>query len=112
MAAKHTPTPWEVGLEDALSGVPFIEINADSENYREICQVSCTLVGGSSWQLTDEDRANAVFLVRAANAHAELVAALEGVLPLAEAYADGKTGSHPDHEWIEVARAALAKAEA
>lgn len=34
--------------------------------------------------------------------------ALRLVLPLAEAWADGKSRSHPDHECIDAARAALA----
>jgi hypothetical protein len=34
--------------------------------------------------------------------------ALRLVLPLAEAWADGKSRGHPDHECIDAARAALA----
>ncbi len=40
----------------------------------------------------------------------ELLEALELVLPLAAEWADGKGSSHPDHEAIAVARAAIAKA--
>lgn len=41
----------------------------------------------------------------------ELLNALKGVLPLAQNWADGKGSSHPDHEWIAEALAAIAKAD-
>lgn len=98
MTAKHTPTPW------ARNKSPSDTLRIFSGHY-QIGEVR-------NCNGCPQNEANADFIVRAVNAHSDLVAALEGVLPLAEAYADGKTGSHPDHEWIEVARAALAKAEA
>lgn len=112
MAAKHTPTPWAV--EDPL-GPEILSIVAGGPqvyDWVHIAQISASGVRDEGDAPISQAKANAALIVRAVNVHTELVAALEGVLPLAEAYADGKTRSHPDHEWIEVARAALAKAEA
>lgn len=104
MTTKHTPTPWRT----------------NSKNARRIFErkglivANCVLpdFGNASGKTSETAAANAAFIVRACNAHSDLVAALESVLPLADAWADGKAGSHPDHELIEVARALLAQLDA
>ena len=75
METKHTPTPWK-----AEKGRTVMHVTGQ---HFVVCQISTTGYRGD----TPEDKrmyaeraeANAAFIVRAVNAHDELVAALEDV---------------------------------
>lgn len=87
MTTQHTPTPWHVESD--------IEIWCDTGGFVAMTMTAEQAVG------TAEDYANAAFIVRAVNAHAALVEALEAVISVA----DRKTVE------FDLARAALAKAK-
>lgn len=110
-STQHTPTPWEI--HNRPNGSLWITNNGRTVYDSEAPDV---------WPLSP---ANAAFIIRAVNAHDELVAALSGLLEQAtgptEVYGDGigkdgtKTGlSHWEFnqlrdERIAKARAVLAK---
>lgn len=89
---KHTSTPWDLSCH-THDGQQLIEIGTATTTIAIITE------GEESWI---EDRANAAFIVRACNAHDELVEALE-------------RATNPDHELDYddvqfILREALAKA--
>jgi hypothetical protein len=96
---KHTPTPWAAVEAEGI----WIERagRADDDN------VICDLVGRvydrkkQTNLLTDEDRANAAFIVRAVNAHDAMLAALKKANTCA---------SIPDYVQVLI-RSAIAKAD-
>ena len=67
MTAKHSPPPWRVGRNLADYCV------FSGENFIADCDTS------SDGEGTETDRANAAFIVRAANSHHALVEALQWV---------------------------------
>lgn len=77
--AEHTPTPW-VLLDDA-----FAKIGEPNDD------VGCTVIADCEGNVRDLSHetmiANAAFIVRAVNAHEELVKALEESLKLQSHYA-------------------------
>lgn len=84
MKTEHTPTPW---IQSACT-VHQADNWKDGENLggKEIAHVYDIL---SDDLPTDENEANAAFIVRAVNSHAALVEAVEGLLPwIAKAQAD------------------------
>ncbi len=87
MTQKHTPTPWEVSYYDYDNNGPIYCI----ENVTR----STT---------PEEHKANAEFIVRACNAHDDLVEALKYSRKFIP-------HNHPDKPWEEI-DAALAKAGA
>jgi len=89
MEAKHTPTPWHVGGRDGR-----IFYAADGYAVSD-----ATVFHGRH---EGEHTANAEFIVRACNAHDDLVKALQGVIRVA----DRSTAE------FDAARDALAKAGA
>lgn len=101
MAEKHTPTPWKYGHvgTDALwigpdyNRTPVAHVDHDMEYAR------------------DNSRANAAFIVRAANSHDKFVEALRDVVTFAHFY-HGKMEDTIGDEALdalgETARAALA----
>lgn len=108
--AQHTPTPW------FLSG-SGIRIRDKSPEGNDIAWAEPNFAGG----FDDVSRANAAFIVRACNAHEELVAALElQDKATTTLVADGEKGvyqmvisfssMHRLHEAYEKRTAALAKA--
>ena len=73
MSAEHTPTPWSVfeagkryGI-DADMGVSIVLFQANDERHGD----------GVLGRTKDEAHANAEFIVRAVNAHDDLVAAVK-----------------------------------
>jgi len=94
MKTKHTPTPWHLSIdEDTNEVIPDI---FDGESEDAIHIAHCLSEAGNPTE-------NAKFIVRAVNAHDELVAALEGLLDCTE--------SRPTNYNERVAaKAALAKA--
>ena len=85
METKHTPTPWK-----AEKGRTVMHVTGQ---HFGVCQISTTGYRGD----TPEDKrmyaeraeANAAFIVRAVNAHDELVAALEDVRAYAADFTHG-----------------------
>jgi hypothetical protein len=91
---KHTPLPWRFG--DNVGKRPTWEY-VEGQDGQAIC-----LIGQTS-----DGEANAAFIVRACNAHEDLVAALSELVELLEDnQPDWYLKKHFNH-----ARAALAKAE-
>lgn len=91
---SHTPTPWRTYAGRA------IVFDADG-NYVAYC-------GQSHFIETEEQKANAEFIVRACNSHDELVAALEDLSGLCERAWDGIVIGKPIRN---TAKRVLAKAK-
>lgn len=95
MTTQHTPTPWKCAARPGPCGTHLLCIASAND------LLIADIWGGSE--------ANAAFIVRAVNAHDELVAALRGVLVWADRY---RPPLSPDSiEMLERVRAALAKAK-
>ena len=73
--AYRTQGPWHVG--SAERGV-WVSGPDDHENV--ICEIVGRCDDGSGGGVTDEDRANAEFIVRACNCHDRLLAALRDMM--------------------------------
>ena len=75
MSDKHTPTPWNVIIDDKL-----IYIDSDLDNICDLYHF-----GFASIPVTkDNAEANAQFIVKACNAHDKLVEALEDMVKVFE----------------------------
>lgn len=93
--AQHTPAPWTIKRGEIWS------LNGeDSECLGVVYRTEAWTAGEP---IRSEDQANAAVL----GAAADMLMALEMVLPLAAAWADGKGRSHPDHEAVAAAREAV-----
>lgn len=111
---KHTPTPWD--YTDEVTGKGWLLLDADQpENTPSMGTIHC-----------EED---AAFIVRAVNAHDDLLEALQGCLEIAECHAarlkaewaqennsdDAKSLlvalEDETHACIDIAKAAIRKAE-
>lgn len=93
MNTKHTPGPWMVGDDARLPTGRTIR----STKRIYIADVEC--------------EANAAFIVRAVNAHADLVAACKGLI---DDLADAINGDYSESDFAELvsdAKVALARAE-
>jgi hypothetical protein len=116
---KATPRPWVTGPDlDNCGGGRNILADTESENSVRIAHTNRVVYGGEELVSEAEARANAELIVRAVNAHDDLVAALKGaesILWMAESYAEaGGSGGPEMREYAPVAemiRAALAKAK-
>lgn len=92
MSAAHTPGPWYVSADGHIR---------DNANMEPIGTVDGRAAGADGDEYTDRGVANAAFIVRACNAHDELVAALRGIVDFADLPWDDAR--------LLAARAALAK---
>jgi hypothetical protein len=108
---EHTPTPWKAeyigdkSLAEALTGRPTVGFIGD---YR------ITAVGVRGYDLHAEDAIDAEFVVKAANSHAALVAALQQIIDMNVQYAIDRYGDAAKAETmacVSVARAALSQAK-
>lgn len=100
MTTKHTPTPW------FLSG-------PHNDGSAGIYTTANPSVDSSVAAFSDVGEANAAFIVRACNAHDELVAALENTLQFAKAcqhMSEDKLMRQAIQHDIDKAEAALRKA--
>lgn len=106
MKTPHTPTPWRI-VETNLG---LAIVGADIEDLAALPQ------GKWGPGSAEQKKANADFIVRACNAHDDLLAALETLLADAEAHAYARFGVDPgatdEPEANKIARAAIAKATA
>ena len=101
--AKHSPTPWRlhVGKHGECSVWP-------DDKQMAICALNIEPKLGIG---AAEARANAEFIVRACNAHDDLLAGLESLLFRFELVCGDDSGIDPaDQKRIDTARAAIAKA--
>lgn len=71
MSTQHTPTPWRTTNDHA---------NKICDQVGKKIAVCPTHAGGGQWRDREEADANAAFIVRACNAHEELVAAADEAL--------------------------------
>ncbi|WP_036305437.1 hypothetical protein [Methylopila sp. 73B] len=103
--SAHTPTPWAVCGSD--------EHWIDIKPAREKRRISLSIATVAT--CTVDAEANAAFIVRACNAHDDLVAALKAMVSDAVELAESGDAGFWDAEKVPAviaARAALARAEA
>lgn len=93
MSTQHTPTPWHVAKDDPAA------IFNSMGGY-------VTRIDGNAVQTRAAIEGNAAFIVRACNAHDELVAALAQIARLS---AEGEVSANMQYALGDIARAALAK---
>ena len=102
--AAHTPTPW--GVWPGLNGEAPIQMITDNALARHIAY----MVEGAHAE------ANAARIVRCVNAHDELLEALKGLVQSINApvhsYDDASIQAGDTYACIDIARIAIAKAEA
>lgn len=100
---KHSELPWGILPEECDK--PYIRIRGTVLGGRyKIANVLTPVYEGVHEREAQETRANAALIVRAVNAHADLVAALEYII--------SPRGQLPGSDAMKKARAALAKAKA
>lgn len=106
--AKHTPLPWEHGRNLAGTGTVSIrQHTGDAVGY-----TTCERHGYGDKQDDAEALANAALIVRAVNAHDDLVGVLMGILERASIDADdGDLALKALSDIRSECRAAIAKAE-
>lgn len=75
MSAEHTPTPWL--LDEDCFDEDVVEITSQDRLDNSMGEIAAVQVGGFDDEVEAQQRANAEFIVRAVNAHADLVAALD-----------------------------------
>ena len=94
--AKHAPLPWS-----KQANIPYVNCGEAG------CLLGPIALAGSM----EEMNANAAFVVRACNSHAELVEALKLAKMYVETAADDDPADETSHD-LGLINAALAKAEA
>lgn len=100
MDAKHTPTPWEIS-RSKYKGQEHLGLrNVDS-----LTEAVWRVDSGAGLNPA-RDEANAAFIVRAVNAHDELVEALSDIV-----HSVGGDTGFARQQRMKKARAAIAKAE-
>jgi hypothetical protein len=82
---KHTQTPWKFSHAYVSGAERTVEITAESDEWR-VGSLSCVLPNSPAYDGEREARlmADAAFIVRAANCHDELLAALPVMLSALE----------------------------
>ena len=105
METKHTPTPYIAGKPSSIVGWPIV-----AQSGRLICDMPMLPNGFPNKEAIDaETAATAAFIVRACNAHDELVKALNTALRFVEHYAPVMNG--PINVFLTQSEALLAKAK-
>jgi hypothetical protein len=95
--ANHARLPWE----DNDAGLIYGQVSGDDDPAPFVCDVC-----DSPLEYTEQEKANAAFIVRACNAHDDLLYALKNALDVMEVQNVGCGGSQA------LAGAAIAKATA
>lgn len=100
MTTQHTPTPWSGGHYSSVVGCLIV-----GQGGRLICDTAI--------QPKELAEANAVFIVRACNAHEELLSALKVVAKDCCMALDGTWDKSDEgfRDTLELVEAAIAKAE-
>ena len=102
MSEKHTPTPWAISPPDMERQCPpIIHMAGDPE-----FTIATPTFEWHNPTQQQQDMANTEFIVRAVNAHDELVAALGGLID----FIDELGGDEADMPRYKAATAALTKA--
>jgi len=102
MTTQHTPTPWHVAKDDPTA------IFNSMGGY-------ITRIDGNAVQTRAAIEGNTAFIVRACNAHDELVAALQAIADshqTADTYTERDGWEKAHDKFVAFARAALAKVQA
>lgn len=114
--AAHTPTPWKASPPDG-SYHDVIRIYAVDGKEGDLPVAVCCQRESPFMQVltcqtneTTEAACNAAFIVRAVNAHDEMLRWLTWALPFAERFAKDHNDSPTMESCIEQARAAIARA--
>jgi hypothetical protein len=84
-AITHSPTPWQ----DNDAGLIYGQVSGDDDEAPFVADV-CNNPG--SGEYTEQEQANAAFIVRACNAHSELLAALQSLVAMIDPYSLDKQG--------------------
>jgi hypothetical protein len=74
VGVQHTPTPWGYDLNHTIAAV----LPDDEEWGVTVCQVAGEY-GIGRGKVSEEDKANAEFIVRACNSHDDMLKALEAI---------------------------------
>lgn len=98
--AKHSPLPWQLSVLD--------DTRILDANRTDIVATLGDYDADTDWPRME---ANAAFIVRAVNAHDELVDMLGALCNIALGYIDGEMGFGALENSVHEARAVLAKAE-
>jgi hypothetical protein len=109
MSAKHTPTPWRICTNAQFSS----EVEtADGSLSIALAHAKGHDLLPDAYEAPEDDvsDANAAFIVRACNAHDDLVAALEAVDKHLKAYGTDTIGPETAKVWDQV-RSALVKSD-
>lgn len=85
--ARHTPGPWVVG-DESWEGDGAGGIVVEAQDGLMVALVYCPTDRGEPENATPTDRANAEFIVRAVNSHADLLAALEALMEIQDCTGD------------------------
>jgi len=113
METEPTPTPWQV---DERSGcIAIYEATRDYNcldipKYHFIAYFSGYRDDLNQWQVRDKDSANAAFIVRAVNAHDDLIVALDAASHALRSYQYGNASPELAAEIANKCDAVLEKA--
>lgn len=111
METKHTKTPWKVTEDSTIIGSVTRNVIA------ECCGYSDKASNGDYASIIEKQgtrEANAAFIVRAVNAHDDLVAALEAAVRYVDDVSEATIfgdNDHADYDLLDELRTALAKAK-
>lgn len=116
MTTKHTPTPWKLYQGHYMGPLEIVtdRTGKPNDNFQELTigEVRSTIWesdNDSAWQRT---KANAAFIVRAVNAHEELLRAAHAALNLSVERAESrKKWTVRDQQVHEMLEKAIARAE-
>lgn len=103
MSVRHTPTPWLI--DDDVFDEDEIEITSQDLLDNSMGAIAAIQVGTFNDDVEARKRADAEFIVRAVNAHDDLVAALRGLRSWMPPAGDDRLNAD-----LKAADAALAKA--
>lgn len=103
-APQHTPTPWKLEGNLEISGPP----EADIYDYRFIALADSQFdqKADKTPEQEQTDRANAAFIVRAVNAHEELLEALKQLANISNRHSKNSVvASIVEQAWKAIAKA-------
>ena len=93
---QHTPTPWSIGGLSSNPGEGHV-IESDSADRTIAWTANSYCASNDEEYISQEDEANADFIIQACNSHDALVEVLETLMALE----DGEPGSYDDPDTQE-----------